>query len=72
MSHYPLATLRALIAPSAVRRGVVVSIKGSAVQVATASGLATAQASGLVVGQSVTVRDGVAYPAAQAGERYAL
>lgn len=72
--HYPLTALRGLLGTTASRRGCVVRMVGSGVQVATATGLVQAQASaaGLIVGQAVTVRDGVAYPAAQAGERYAL
>lgn len=73
MSNYPLHTLRALLRTSSARRGVVVRVAGTAVQIATASGLVRAQASGtLSVGQSVNVRDGVADPAATAGQRYAV
>jgi uncharacterized RmlC-like cupin family protein len=71
--YYPLTQLRALLGPASARRGQVVRIIGSSVQVATAAGLVQAQAvAGLSVGQSVMVRDGVAYPSAQAGARYAL
>ncbi|AFL73362.1 hypothetical protein [Thiocystis violascens] len=73
MSSYPLHTLRALLRTSSARRGVVVRCSATAVQVATASGLVRAQASGaLSVGQSVNVRDGAAFPAANPTQAYAV
>jgi hypothetical protein len=72
--YYPLTTLKALLGQTSARAGRVVRIAGNGVQVATAAGLVHAQGSGaaLTVGQAVTVRDGVVYPCAQAGARYAL
>jgi len=72
--YYPLTTLRALLGQTSARAGRVVRLVGSSVQVATAAGLVQAQSGGasLTVGQAVTVRDGMAYPSAKAGARYAL
>jgi hypothetical protein len=73
MSSYPLHALQALLRPTPARRGVIVSRSGSLVQVATASGIVSAQAPlALSIGQTVYVRDGLAFPVPTVGRRYPM
>ena len=74
MPDFPLRQLRSLLAPAARSAGVVTRLRGAAVEVATADGLIVAQpgAAGLIVGQAVTVQNGIAWPRAVASMAYAL
>lgn len=74
MSVYPLHELRALLAPPArALMGQVVAVRDGLVEVATPQGLHRARAGAtLRVGARVSIRDGVASPAATPGARYVL
>lgn len=73
MAEYPLHALRSLLSGSQITRGVVVRVTGERVQVATARGLQVVLSGGAIsAGQTVTIRYGIAYPAAVASESYAL
>lgn len=71
MANYPLTRLRQLLGRPAGQRGIVTRAGTTQVEVATPTGLVRAQpAAGLIVGQTVMVRDGTAYPAVRAARRY--
>lgn len=73
MPEYPLHALRDLLRIPSDTRGVVVKISDGYAHVATARGLRiVATATTLTVNQTVTIRDGAAYPAAVATASYAL
>jgi len=73
-STYPLHELRALIAPAGPIAGIVVAVGSTLVDCATATGLRQARPAGrtLKTGERVSIRDGLAYPAATAARRYHL
>ena len=73
-STFPLHELRGLLGPQPPTAGLVVSVDGRRVEVATATGLREAHAPDTPpsVGDRVTLRDGVAYPRARPDRRYVL
>ncbi|EXJ14427.1 hypothetical protein [Imhoffiella purpurea] len=74
MPSFPLQELRRLLRPDTPKRGVVSRVSGQRVQVATSGGIVAAMAgtSALAVGQRVTLRDGIVYPAPVAAVNYPL
>jgi len=74
MSAFPLHELRSLLNPATPVAGLVVAVRTAVVDIATPTGLRTARPAGraLAIGERVTVRDGLAYPAAAAERRYVL
>ena len=74
MSAYPLHELRELLRVPVPTLGVVVASTAVAASVATAAGVQVARTPGraLAAGERVTLRDGVAYPAAVADRTFVL
>ncbi|MDK9690528.1 hypothetical protein ACLSSQ_00490 [Azospira sp. APE16] len=69
--RHALGELRRLLQGPDASTGVVASVQGDVVKVATRVGLLTLKASGTVTaGDRVTISDGVAKPAPKAGKSY--
>lgn len=74
MADFPLQQLRALLSPAPRTAGVVTRVKSATlVEVATADGLILVQPGAAVQpGQSVTLRNGMAWPRAAATRVYGV
>jgi hypothetical protein len=71
--QFPLQQLRRLLTADATLRGRVTRISGQRAEVATRDGLRQVMMGAtLTVGQAVTIRNGIAWPVAEAGRRYAV
>jgi hypothetical protein len=71
---FPLAELRTLLGTRPPTAGIVVTVDGSRLEVATVEGLREARAGDTppAVWDRVTLRDGIAYPRARPGRRYVV
>ena len=74
MDRYPLHALRALLATDQPTRGAITAISGQRLTIATPRGAITAISASerLRIGQTVTIRQGVAYPSARPADRYVI